>query len=134
MKQIMIIDDEEPFTRLCKMNLEASDAYHITIVNDPLNAMHMISEVKPDLIFLDVIMPGINGPDLVGKIREDDAAKEIPIIFLSASVVKMGEDTPLVHTGEGTFRTLTNPYLRELPVLEKPVTPELMMQTIARYT
>ena len=134
MKRIMIIDDEEPFTRLCKMNLELSDAYHITIVNDPLNAMHMISEVKPDLIFLDVIMPGINGADLAGKIREDDSTKEIPIIFLSASVVKMEGGTPLVHTSEGTFRTLTNPFLREIPGLEKPVTPELMMQTIERYT
>ena len=64
MKNIMIVDDEEPFTRVCRINLEGSGDYHITIVNDPLDAEFMIAESRPDLIFLDVIMPGINGADL----------------------------------------------------------------------
>ena len=82
MKHIMIIDDEEPFTRLCKMNLELSDAYHITIVNDPLNAMHMISEVKPDLIFLDVQMPGLTGFEVARQLLARGV--ESRIVFVTA--------------------------------------------------
>ncbi|MFT5496416.1 MAG: CheY-like chemotaxis protein, partial [Kiritimatiellia bacterium] len=94
MKKIMIIDDEKSFTRLCKMTLEAVDAYQTIIVNDPLDAIFMISKVKPDLIFLDVIMPGINGPDLAAQIRANASMRDIPIIFLSASVVKTGGGKP----------------------------------------
>ncbi|MFT5498568.1 MAG: CheY-like chemotaxis protein, partial [Kiritimatiellia bacterium] len=82
----------------------------------------------------DVIMPGINGPDLAAQIRANASMRDIPIIFLSASVVKTGGGKPLVDTGDGIFRPLQNPLLKELRVLEKPVTPERMIKAIEENT
>jgi len=86
-KKILVIDDEIGFTELVKLNLEATGNYVVKIENDGTKAFQTIQAFLPDLILLDIIMPNIEGPDVVNKMRNSNF-KHIPIIFLTATVTK----------------------------------------------
>lgn len=79
MKKILIIDDEEKIRELIRINLEIV-GYTCFEVDDGLKVLDCIEEVKPDLVLLDIMLPGKNGFEL----SEDIVKKDIPIIFLSA--------------------------------------------------
>ncbi len=64
-KKILVVDDERGFTKMVKLNLEANGNYDVKIQNNPLEALQTAVEFKPDVILLDVIMPDMEGPDVV---------------------------------------------------------------------
>lgn len=90
-KKILIIDDEEGFAKLIKMNLEATGEYEVRTENRGELGLAAAKEFKPDLIFLDVMMPGIDGPDVRYQLKSEKDTKDIPVVFLTAVVSK--EDT-----------------------------------------
>jgi len=87
-KRILIIDDEESFTRMVRLNLERTKRYVVREENRALHALTTAREFKPDLILLDVIMPGTDGGEIAGRIKADPAFKGVPVIFLTATVSK----------------------------------------------
>ncbi|MEM7011885.1 MAG: response regulator [Verrucomicrobiota bacterium] len=92
LRSIVIVDDEPGFTRLLKLNLERTGKYVVDVINDPLVALNHLTKVSPDLILLDVIMPGIDGSDLSVTIRQTPELAGIPVVFLTASVgIKNGQ-------------------------------------------
>ena len=84
-KRILLVDDESGFTRLLRLTLPA---YEIREVNNPLLAVQTAKDFKPDIIFLDVIMPEADGGTIAAQMREDPMLKNIPIVFLTAIVSK----------------------------------------------
>ncbi len=87
-KKILVIDDERGFTKMVKLNLEAAGDYEVKIQNNPLDAMQSAIEFKPDVILLDVIMPELEGPDVVYQFKNNDLLKDIPVIFITANITK----------------------------------------------
>jgi DNA-binding response OmpR family regulator len=87
-KRILIVDDEAPFARMVKLNLERTGAFEVRTENRAANAVVAAREFKPDLIILDVIMPNMDGGDVQGQIKRDRALRDTPIIFLTATVSK----------------------------------------------
>lgn len=85
-KRLLLIDDEEPFTRIAKLNLEQSGRYEVRIENNPARALEVAREFRPDLILLDVIMPEMDGGEVAGQIREDASLKQVPLVYLTAAV------------------------------------------------
>ena len=85
-KRIFIIDDESGFTRLLKLTLEKTGRFLVKEENDGTKAWLAAREFKPDIIFLDIVMPKIDGGDVAQQIRSDPALAHIPIIFLTAIV------------------------------------------------
>lgn len=128
----MLIDDEVPLTRIMQMAIESAGKYLVTVVNDPNEARGVAVKVNTDLIFLDVIMPALNGIQVAEQLMRDKRTRDIPIVFLSATVAKVG-NTPLVDVGDGTFMELDNELLRDLPMLEKPISDETMFSAIASH-
>jgi CheY-like chemotaxis protein len=84
-KRILLVDDESGFTRLLRLTLPA---YDIREVNNPLLAVQVAKEFKPDMIFLDVIMPEADGGTVAAQIREEPSLRNVPIVFLTAIVSK----------------------------------------------
>ncbi len=82
-KKILLVDDESGFTRLLRLTLPA---YEIREENNPLKAVQTAKEFKPDMIFLDVIMPEADGGTIAAQMREDPELKSVPIVFLTAIV------------------------------------------------
>ena len=87
-KRILIVDDEESQTRLLKLNLEASGEYEVRSENDPLLAVAAAREFLPDLILLDVMMPGADGGEVCAHLQSQGRLKNTPIVFLTAAVKK----------------------------------------------
>ena len=85
-KRIFIVDDESGFTRLLKLTLERTGRYTVLEENDGTKAWLAAREFKPDIIFLDIVMPKIDGGDVAQQIRSDPQLAQVPIIFLTAIV------------------------------------------------
>jgi len=85
-KKILIIDDEENFTKLVKMNLEAAGKYEVIIENKGMLGFTAAKQFKPDLILLDILMPDMEGSEVASQLNEDIETKNIPIVFLTAIV------------------------------------------------
>lgn len=82
---MLLVDDEEGFTRLLKLNLERGGKYHVRVVNQAGQALAAAREFAPNVMLLDVIMPEISGIELAGQMQADGELKAIPIVFLTAT-------------------------------------------------
>lgn len=87
-KKILIIDDEDAFTRGVKMNLELTGKYIVRVENKGLLGLKAAKEFKPDLILLDIMMPDMDGSEVAEQLNEEDSCKNIPVVFLTALVTK----------------------------------------------
>ena len=85
-KRVFIVDDESGFTHLLKLTLEKTGKYIVQEENDGTKAWLAAREFAPDIIFLDVVMPKIDGGDVAQQISTDPLLRHIPIIFLTAIV------------------------------------------------
>lgn len=83
-KRIMIVDDEEGFIRMLKMNLELSAKFEVMALSSAKDIVANVQAFKPDLILLDLIMPGIGGLEVCEMLNNDPIGKMTPIIILSA--------------------------------------------------
>lgn len=80
-KKIMIVDDEPDFQELIKVRLEANN-YEIITASTGEEALQKFTEEKPNAIILDVLMPGLNGMEVLEKIRKVNA--RIPVFITTA--------------------------------------------------
>jgi two-component system, OmpR family, response regulator len=87
-KKILVVDDEVGITRMLKRNLEATDRFLVRAENSGAAAIAAVGEFLPDLILLDVMMPGMDGGEIAGRIKENKRFNSTPIVFLSAIVTK----------------------------------------------
>ncbi|MBP7948666.1 MAG: response regulator [Verrucomicrobiales bacterium] len=86
MKKILVVDDEVGFTRLLQMNLEKTGNYQVIVVNDSTKALEAARTFKPDLALLDIVMPGMDGGDIVAKMKDDPDLCRVPVLMLTALV------------------------------------------------
>ncbi len=80
--KIVLIEDEEDTAILIKLQAEIL-GYKIIVEVDGLNGYGLIEKERPDLIILDVSLPGLSGLDICRKLKSDDELKDIPIILIS---------------------------------------------------
>jgi two-component system, OmpR family, alkaline phosphatase synthesis response regulator PhoP len=85
-QKILIIDDEENFCKLVKKNIEKTGEFEVYISTNGDDGIKLAREIKPDLILLDVVMPDMDGADVISTIGNDNAIKDTPIVFLTAIV------------------------------------------------
>jgi DNA-binding response OmpR family regulator len=85
-KRILFVDDEEAFGIMVKLNLEESGEYEVRAETRGKRAMAAIKEFKPDMIFLDIIMPDISGTEVFAEIKSYVESHSIPVVFLTAIV------------------------------------------------
>ncbi len=83
MTRVLIIDDEAPIRLLCRVNLEA-EGIDVVEAGDGPTGLELARTVQPDLVLLDVMMPGLDGWAVAEELLEDVETDEIPIIFLTA--------------------------------------------------
>lgn len=87
-KRILIVDDEPGFTRLLKLNLHHTGRYMAEVVNDSRGAVEAADRFAPDIILLDVMMPGLDGGEVANRIHARPRLRNTPILFLTAAVKK----------------------------------------------
>ena len=118
-KRILIIDDEQGIVTVMKFNLETLGKYEVCTETKTEHVLERAHEFKPDLILMDLVMPGIPGDVLVHFIEEDPILKSAPIVFLSGM---------MTHD-----QALSDPRVGNHPYLEKPVDIDRLLECIERY-
>ncbi len=83
MTRVLVIDDEAPIRLLCRVNLEA-ERMEVLEASDGPSGLAMAREELPDVVLLDVMMPGLDGWGVAEALLEDGETSSIPIIFLTA--------------------------------------------------
>ena len=81
--RVLVIDDEAPIRLLCRVNLEAEGMEVLEAADGP-SGLDAAREHHPDVILLDVMMPGLDGWRVAEQLLEDEGTSQIPIIFLTA--------------------------------------------------
>lgn len=112
-KQILVVDDEAPIRLLVQMNLKRA-GYEVTTASNGREALEAVRAHHPDLIVTDVMMPEVDGFEVLRSLKADEATSSIPIVMLTAKV----EDADVMQGWQsGADLYLTKPFnLRELLV------------------
>jgi two-component system OmpR family response regulator len=85
-KRILIVDNEPELTDVLKIALESLGSFSVRTENDPAKAVSAAREFAPDLIVMDIKMPGLDGADVAIQFQADAAFSETPIVFLTGTV------------------------------------------------
>jgi DNA-binding response OmpR family regulator len=83
MAHVLVIDDEAPIRLLCRVNLEAANM-QVSEAQDGPSGIEVARQERPDVILLDVMMPGMDGWRVFEELVDDERTSGIPIVFLTA--------------------------------------------------
>jgi DNA-binding response OmpR family regulator len=81
--RVLVVDDEAPIRLLCRVNLEAEDI-EVLEAADGISGVETARAERPDVILLDVMMPGMDGWQVAESLMDDETTNHIPLIFLTA--------------------------------------------------
>jgi two-component system OmpR family response regulator len=84
LNRICYVEDDEDIQRIVRMSLERVGKMTVEVVGDPTQAIDTIKTFKPDLVMLDWMMPGMDGPTLFRKMRETPEVQNLPVVFITA--------------------------------------------------
>lgn len=101
---ILVVEDDEAVAHLYKIRLEMA-GYNVEVKSNGLDAMARIRAGVPQLMLLDIMMPGMNGLELLYRLRKSPTARNVPVVILSALHEKRLGDLPGVvrHMVKGSF-------------------------------
>jgi DNA-binding response OmpR family regulator len=107
MARVLVVDDEPDVLLLCRLNLEQLGHEVIEAPNGQV-ALELVRERDPDLIVLDLMLPGIDGYDVLQRLRTEVASATIPVLVLTAKSLQADRD----RTRElGAAAFVTKPFL-----------------------
>ena len=86
--KVLLIDDDARITRRVKLSLERNTSFTVRTENCSLNAMNAVRDFSPDLILLDLYMPGKNGDDILKSLNADPKLSDIKVMFLTSLLTK----------------------------------------------
>ncbi len=112
MKRVLVVEDEPAIRALISASLQGSD-WEVAAVADGGDALASLARSRPDLILLDIGLPGLRGDEVLRRLRADAATAAIPILLLT------GLEPPEGVTPDG--------------VLRKPFTPAALRQCLAGW-
>jgi len=82
-KTVLVVDDDRPMRALCRASLEEA-GFRVLEAAGGEEALESVRDERPDLILLDIMMPGISGWEVTSALLADRSTDQIPIIFISA--------------------------------------------------
>lgn len=119
-KRILFIEDEEVFVDMFGTRLQ-EEGYEVSSATDGAPGLEAALSGEYDLLISDIMMPGMDGTELVGKIREEKSAEELPIFLLSASV------------DEERFREIADSGMVERIFIKTEMTPSALADEVNRF-
>jgi CheY-like chemotaxis protein len=81
-KRILVVDDDPDVRLIFKLILESA-GYHVSEARNGIAALILIRDSPPDLVVTDMVMPGMDGQELIGRIRADERTARVPILAVS---------------------------------------------------
>jgi CheY-like chemotaxis protein len=121
MRKILVVDDEEDFCYFLKNNLETTEDFEVYICCNASESVETAKRILPDIILLDLLMPGVSGQEIAAELKNGEDTEAIPIIFLTALVTPDEMDD-------------TNSFSSSIPVIAKPIEISVLTDIIYKLT
>ena len=104
--RVLVVVDEDDIRELCRVNLEFEDFEVFDAANGPAGLDEAVRQ-QPDVIFLDLMMPEMDGWEVLRRLKEDDATAGIPVVLLTA---RTGEEDQMRGWQEGILEYVSKPF------------------------
>ncbi len=101
--KILIIDDDQRLAELLQFTLTKAQLYETLLETRPRRAVDTVRAFMPDLILLDVEMPGLNGGEVAKALAADPALRWIPVLFVTSLLSKTETGSRPFHRGDQRF-------------------------------
>jgi len=113
--RVLIVDDEEDVRRIAVLSLKHVGKMDVAEAASASVGLEMAIELRPDVILLDVMMPGMDGPEVLARLRERPETASIPVVFVTAHALP----AEIEHLKRlGAISVVTKPFdAMELPKL-----------------
>jgi CheY-like chemotaxis protein len=118
-RRVLVVDDDINLSRLAAIILESSGKYEVMIVHESVRAVAAAVQFRPDVLLLDIDMPGLSGGDLARQAALESRLRDIPILFLTGLVSPEETRNGPVESGGQQF-------------LSKPVDPGQLLAAVGR--
>ena len=105
--RVVLADDEEDIRTVGELALAAVGGCEVRCAASGEEALALIAQQRPDVLILDVMMPVLDGPSTLRRLRESEAGQPLPVIFMTASV---GRDSQLGYVELGAAGVITKPF------------------------
>ena len=115
--KILIVDDDVSISQLVQATLAKTRLYEVRVENRSRQALAVVKEFRPDLILLDVDMPGMDGGEVARQIRADESVRATAIIFFTSLLSQSEAGQGLVERSGDQF-------------LAKPIDPAVLIRSI----
>ena len=113
LNRICYVEDDEDIQRIVRMSLERIGNMTVQLVGDPRQAIEAMKQFKPELVLLDWMMPGMDGPALLRKMRDTPEARDLPVVFITAKASQRELDELRAMGAAGTISKPFSP--KDLP-------------------
>ena len=100
MRKILLIDDDENFTEIVEFTLKQND-YLVSIAKSSSEAKEKLKIIMPDIILLDIMLPGLDGINFCKELRKNSAFKSIPILIVTAKGQREDVSSPIQAGADG---------------------------------
>lgn len=117
--RILVVDDEPNLSDIVRIVLERTNRFEVRVENRSARAVSVAKEFQPEIILLDVDMPGKDGGEVAREIKTDHALREVPILFLTSLISRAETGGNVTERGGMHF-------------LPKPVNPIVLIETLER--
>jgi len=118
-KTILLVDDEQDIRRVAELSLTRIGNYSVILASSGEEALKILNNEKPDIILLDVMMPGMDGLSVLNSIKSDSTINEIPVVFITAKV-QAHEKQQFINNGA-------------VGIIEKPFDPIALSEQVGAY-
>lgn len=85
--KVLIVDDEPDIRRIARLGLSRVGGMEVVEAANGADGLVRAREDRPDAILLDVMMPGLDGPSTLARLREDPQTASVPVVFLTAKAI-----------------------------------------------
>ena len=113
LNRICYVEDDEDIQRIVRMSLERVGKMTVEVVSDPMVAIERMIAFKPELVMLDWMMPGMDGPTLFRKMRDTPQTRDLPVVFITAKASQREQDELRTLGAAGTILKPFSP--KDLP-------------------
>ncbi|NNG03609.1 MAG: response regulator [Inquilinus sp.] len=107
LQHILCGEDENDIREVLRLSLEAVGGFTVDVCSSGPEALRRAPELDPDLILLDVMMPGMDGPTTFGELRKVPSLRQTPVMFLTA---KVQPSEVSQYTSLGAIGVLSKPF------------------------
>jgi DNA-binding response OmpR family regulator len=104
--KVLVVEDEQPVRKLIDINLRLEN-YEVISAADGFEALQQLEHGQPDLVILDIMLPGLDGWEVLKRLRHDDKFRDTPVVVLTALV----QDADIIQGWQlGADEYITKPF------------------------